>query len=134
MGKKTPKRKQSTDELDAKIELITAMNTTLGKLTNVEMRLRDVFDFDRAELVKAKHDELRDAIDTLRGQVADQWTRDTEDLHEGLRQANEKVQASIRNIQKKINVAENVIKVIGWVDKGLAAVQGLVRKRRPKGN
>lgn len=80
----------------------------------------------RADLVLAKHDELRDAIDTLRGRVADQWNRDTEKLRDGLRQANAKVQASIRNIQKKINVAQNLIKLIGQIDDALVAVKGLV--------
>ena len=80
----------------------------------------------RADLALAKHDELRDAIDTLRGRVADQWNRDTEKLRDGLRQANAKVQASIRNIQKKINVAQNLIKLIGQIDDALVAVKGLV--------
>ena len=127
MAKKRPTRKPSTNDVEAKVDLIAAMITSLSKLTNVEMRLRFAGDAARADLVQAKHDELREAIDTLRGRFADQWTRDTEDIREGLRQANAKVQASIRNIQKRINVAQNVVRVIGQIDDALAAVKGLVR-------
>jgi len=116
----------TTDDIEVKVDLIIAMTTSLGKLTNVEMRLRFDGDTAGADLVQVKHDELRDAIDTLRGRVADQWVLDTERVREGLRQANAKVQACIRNIQKRIDIAQNVTKVIGQIDDALAAVKGLV--------
>ena len=112
--------------IDAKIDLITRMITSLGKLTNVEARLRWNGDEADADEVKAKHDELRDQIDVLRGRVADQWAADAEVIEEKIRKANEKVQASIRNIQKKIQVAENVARVLDQVTQAINAIQGLV--------
>ena len=114
------------NEIEAKIDLITSMITSLGKLTNVEARLRFAGDAAQADQVKEKHDELREAIDTLRGKVADQWTADAAQIEEEIRKRNAKVQASIRNIQKKINIAENVVKILGQVDDAIAAVAGLV--------
>ena len=116
----------SSNDIEAKINLIIRMITSLGKLTNVEARLRFAGDDAAADEIAARHDELRDEIDRLRGQVADQWTLNAAQLEEGIRKANEKVQASIRKIQKKINVAENVVKVIGLVDDAITAVKGLV--------
>ena len=116
----------TTDDIDAKVDLIIAMITSLGKLTNMEMRLRFAGDASNADLVREKHDELRDEIDLLRGRVADRWAHDAERIRDRIRQENTKVQTSIRNIQKKINIAQNVTKVIGQIDDALAAVKGLV--------
>jgi len=113
-------------DIEAKIDLITSMVTSLGKLTNVEARLRFAGDAARADQVRQKHDELRDAIDTLRGKVADQWTQDAAQIEAEITKRNAKVQASVRNIQKKIDIAENVVKIIGQVDDAIQAVAGLV--------
>ena len=126
MATTKPTNDADTEDIDAKVDLIVAMVTSLGKLTNVEMRLRFSGDTDGADQIQEKHDELRDAIDRLRGRVADQWAHETEAIREGIRKANAKVQASIRNIQRRINIAQNVTKVIDQIDDALAAVKGLV--------
>jgi hypothetical protein len=113
------------DDIEAKINLITRMITSLGKLTNIEARLRWSGDIAAADEIKAKHDELREQIDILRGRVADQWTKDAAQVEEGIRKANTKVQASIRDIKKKIKIAENVVKVIGQVNDAVVAVREL---------
>jgi len=114
------------DEIEAKINLITRMITSLGKLSNIEARLRWKGDTTAADQIKAKHDALRDQIDILRGRVVDQWTKGIAQVEEGIREANTKVQASIRSIQKDINVAGNVVKVIGQVDDAIVAIKGLL--------
>lgn len=114
-------------EARAKIDLVATMIRSLSKLSDVEMQLRFAGDFARADEVQQKSDVLLDAIKVLRGRVAETWTRDTEDLRAGLAKANIKVQASVREIEKGINVAQNVVKVIGQIDSALAAVQGLVK-------
>lgn len=114
------------DEIEARINLITRMITSLGKLSNIEARLRWSGDTTSADQIKVKHDELRDQIDILRGRVADQWTKGTAQIEEGIRKANTRVQTSIRDIQRNIKVAENVVKVIGQVNDAIVAVKGLI--------
>ena len=111
---------------EAKIDLIARMISSLGELTNVEARLRLAGDTALANGIGEKHDELREVIDTLRAEVADEWTADAAEIGEEISKANAKVQASIRDIQKRINVAENVVKIIGQIDNAVAAIKGLV--------
>lgn len=111
---------------ETKISAVTLMITALGKLTNVEARLRFAGDTTQANQVQAKHDELRDAIDRLRAKIAQDWTGDLEPLEDGLRKINAKVQASIRDIQRNINVAGNVVKVLGQVEQVVKLANGLM--------
>jgi peptidoglycan hydrolase CwlO-like protein len=111
--------------IEEKLDLLNAMSRSLGKLTNVEARLRFRGDTAEADQIKEKHDELREAIDKLRGQIADKWTADAADIEAEIRKRNTKLQDSIRSIQNDIQTAENVVKILGLVDDALQAVSGL---------
>ncbi len=111
---------------ETKISAVTMMITSLGKLTNVEARLRFAGDTTQANQIHAKHEELRSGIDRLRAKIADDWTGDLEPLEDGLRKINSKVQDSIRDIKRNINVAGNVAKVLGQVEKVLKIANGLL--------
>ena len=114
------------EETEAKIKVINQMITSLGKLTNVQIRLQLAGDTAGAAQVDEKRKALADVIENLRVQVAEQWTMDAAQLQEGLRKVNAEVQASIRAIQQNIGVAKNVTKVIGTADRALAALKNLV--------
>ncbi len=114
------------DEIEAKIDVINAMIVALGKVTNVEIRMRLAGENEQADELASKSRQLRQAIDRLRGQVADEWTVDAVELHDALRRANSRVQDRIRQIKKQIDIADSAIKVIGQIDEALAFLKGVV--------
>lgn len=113
-------------DIDTKIRLIKQMIQSLGKLVDLEAKLRDNGDTAQADEVDAKYQKLRDAIDDLRGQVATEWTASAAAIEEELKKHNAKVQATIRRIEKNINTANNVVKILGQVDEAINAVAGLI--------
>jgi hypothetical protein len=115
-----------SNEIEAKIDVINSMITALGKLTNAEIRMTLAGNADLAQQLAAKQEELRQQIDVLQGQVADQWSINAAEINEALRKANAKVQEKILNIKKSINVAQNAIKIIGQVDDALAYLKKVV--------
>jgi phage shock protein A len=113
------------DTTEAKLAVLDAMNTSLGKITNVQIRLTLAGETDLANQVDTHRKALLEQIEKLQGQVADQWTVDAATLTEKLRVANDDLQTRIRNIKNQVNVANNAIQIIGQIDvalKFLAAV------------
>ena len=115
-----------SQEIEAKLDVLTAMNTTLGKLTNVQIRLKLAGEDDLAEQMNTKRKALLKEIETLQGRIAEQWTVKAETIAENLRVANGKVQARIRSIQKRVHVADNAIKIIGQIDDAIDFVKTVV--------
>ena len=115
-----------SDEIEAKIDVINAMITALGKLVNAEIRMTLAGEDELAKQLKEKREDLRKQIEVLQGQVADRWTVSAAELTEDLRKANTQVQSRILNIRKGINVANNAIKIIGQIDDALAFLKTVV--------
>lgn len=113
-------------EMEAKLDVLAGMNSALGKLTNVQIRLTLAGETALAQEIDAKRKALLEQIEILQGQVAEQWTVKAATLAEGLREANAKVQARIRNIQNKVDVANNAVQIIGQVDDALAFLKTVV--------
>ena len=113
-------------EIEAKLEVLNHMNSTLGKVTNVQVRLTLAGEADLAEQMDTKRKALLQQIETLQNQVADLWTVDAATLAEKLRDANGKVQDRIRNIKNKVNVADNAVRIIGQIDDALAFLKTVV--------
>lgn len=115
----------STD-IEARLELLDKMNATLGKVTNAQVRLTLAAEDELAAQMDAKRKALLAQINTLRGQVLDQWTVSADELTERLQGANRSVQRRIRNIRHRVDVADNAIKIIEQIDKALAFLKQLV--------
>lgn len=113
-------------EIEAKLDVLQGMNSALGKITNVQIRLTLAGEAALAQEMDAKRKALLAQIETLQGQIADQWTVQAATLAQGLREANAKVQDRIRNIQNKVNVANNAIQIIGQIDDALAFLKTVV--------
>lgn len=115
-----------SQEIEAKLDVLQGINSALGKITNVQIRLTLAGEDDLAKQMDAKRKALLEQIETLQGQIADQWTVEAATLAEGLREANGKVQVRIRNIQANVNVANNAIQIIGQIDDALAFLKNVV--------
>jgi hypothetical protein len=107
-------------DIEAKLDVLNKMNSSLGKITNVQIRLTLAGEDALAKQMNTQRKALLKQIETLQGQIADQWTVDAAVLAQKLSEANTKVQTRIRNIKNKVKVANNAIQIIGQIDDALA--------------
>jgi hypothetical protein len=114
------------DTVEDKLCVLDAMNISLGKITNVQVRLTLAGETVLANQLDAHRKALLAQIEELQGKVADQWTVDAATLTEKLREANNDLQDRIRNIKNKVNVANNAIQIIGEIDTALKFLQTVV--------
>src|SRR5262245_56198699 len=114
------------DTIEAKLDVLDAMNTSLGKITNVQIRLTLAGQTDLANQLDTHRKELLAQIEELQGKVADQWTVDAATLTEKLREENSALQDRIRNIKNNVNVANNAIQIIGQIDGALNFLKAVV--------
>lgn len=114
------------DSIEDKLAVLDAMNASLGKITNVQVRLTLAGETDLANQLDTHRKELLAQIEKLQGQVADQWTVNAADLTEKLREANNDLQTRIRNIKNKVNVANNAVQIIGQIDGALGFLRTVV--------
>ena len=82
---------------------------------------------EEAEQIKSKTRELTKHIETLSGQVMDDWIEDAESVSDKLRKANDRILENIREIKKSEKVAENIVKLIGHLDKVLEIAIALAK-------
>jgi len=115
-----------SEEIEARLIVLSGMNSSLGKITNVKVRLTLAGEDALAEQMETKRKALLEQIETLEGQIADQWTVKATVLTQKLSEANGKVQTRIRNIRNKVNVADNAIKIIAQIDDALAFLKMIV--------
>ena len=114
------------DTMEDKLAVLDAMNTSLGKITNVQIRLTLAGETDLASQIDTHRKALLAQIEELQGQVADQWTVDAATLTEKLREANGDLQTRIRNIKNNVNVANNAVQIIGLIDGALGFLKTVV--------
>lgn len=111
---------------DETLAAITELNSVHGKLTNAELRLKLARKNEEARQLGDKAEELRKQIDKLRGEAADKWVQQAQALAADVRKHNAQVEGYIQDIQKSIETAQNVVKLIGAVDDVIGKVKGVV--------
>jgi hypothetical protein len=95
-----------------------------GQLTEVSLRLQGKP--DEADKVWQDNTRLSAEIDILIGRMMDEWLGDAERTIKGLAKANTKLEAAVAEIKKQINVAQNVVKIIGLLDDAVAIAKKVV--------
>jgi Skp family chaperone for outer membrane proteins len=81
-----------------------------------EIRLRLQAKPDEAEKVRQENARVSAEVDTLIGQMMDEWRGNVERAVKGLEKINTKLEAAVAEIKKQINVARNVVKIVGLLD------------------
>lgn len=98
-----------------------------GQLAEVSLRLQGKP--DEADKIKPGNTRLSGEIDTLIGQMMDEWLGDADRTVKELTAANAKLEVAVAEIKKQINIAQNVVKALGLLDDAVAiakkAVAGL---------
>lgn len=99
-----------------KEDLIDGLQTTLGKGQKLEIRLRLTGEGASADEVAKRNRALSKKIDRLIRDAMNEWTGGAAAFEKEIKSSNRRLQAAIRDIKKKIKVAENVVKALGYID------------------
>lgn len=95
-----------------------------GQIAEINLRFQGKT--DEAEKVWQENRRLSAEIDILIGQMMDEWLGNAERAIKGLAEANTKLEATVAEIKKQINVAENVVKIIELLDDAVAIAKKVV--------
>lgn len=98
-----------------------------GQITEINLRFQGKT--DEAEKVWQENRRLSGEIDILIGQMMDEWLGDAERAIRDLARINTKVEAAVAKIKKQIDVAQNVVKIIGLLDDAVAIAKKVVAGR-----
>jgi hypothetical protein len=98
-----------------------------GQITEINLRFQGKT--DEAEKVWQENRRLSAEIDILIGQMMDEWLGDAERAIRDLARINTKVEAAVAKIKKQIDVAQNVVKIIGLLDDAVAIAKKVVAGR-----
>jgi hypothetical protein len=101
---------------EKKREIIQRLLITKQKAYMTEMLLRFRGMSDEADNVAERAARLSNVIDSMLGKVMEAWTGQVKQIVDSIRGKNTSIQTSIREIQKGVNIAQNTVKVIGYVD------------------
>jgi hypothetical protein len=95
-----------------------------GQIAEINLRLQGKP--DEAEKVWQENSRLSAEIDILIGQMIDEWLGNAERTIKKLTAANAKLETAVAEIKKEINVAQNVVKIIGLLDDAVAIAKKVV--------
>jgi hypothetical protein len=101
----------------AKLEIIDRLIFIRGKYLRLAFAL-ELGGEDAAKIRQADK-RLAKRIEDVRRQLHDDWSGSAPRLTVELRKISSRVQASIRSIEKRANVPEQIIKAVGYVDRVL---------------
>jgi hypothetical protein len=110
-------------EKEKVLESLTAAHRQ-GQLAEVSLRLQGKP--DEADKIKPGNKRLSGEIDVLIGQMMDEWLGDAERTMKDLTAANAKLEAAVAEIKKQIDIAQNVVKVLGLLDEAVAIAKKAV--------
>ena len=99
-----------------KQQIIQKLSQVKQGLIKLETRLRLRNNKDEANRVATKSKALQKEIDKLLKHVIDEWLGAAREVLGDIKKANDSLQTAIGDIQRKVEVARNVVKVIGLVD------------------
>jgi hypothetical protein len=95
-----------------------------GQIAEINLRLQGKP--DEADKVWQENTRLAPEIDILIGQMMDEWLGNAERAIKGLAKINTKLEAAVAEIKKQMNVAQNVVKIIGLLDDAVAIAKKVV--------
>lgn len=73
-----------------------------------------------------RKDRLKVEIDGLLRDLYHHWIGDANALKKELKESNKGVDAAVKDIERKIKTAENIVKALGYIDKAIEIAAGLV--------
>ena len=100
----------------AKGRALRSLARTKEKAQRLEFTLRLQGQEDQAGEVDSQTHELAKQIDQLIKEAMTEWLGNAAKIEAELRANNDKLQRSIRNIQRNVQTANNIAKAISYID------------------
>lgn len=89
-----------------------------GQLAELSLRFQNKA--DDANRIREGTTRLSAEIDILLGRMMEEWAGRADTAIKGLTAANSKLETTVVDIKKQIKIAQNVVKVIGFLDDAVA--------------
>jgi hypothetical protein len=105
---------------NTKEKFLAALIDTRSAGQTGEIRLRFQEKTAEAEQVKVACDRLTDEIDTLTGQLMNEWLGNANKAIADLDKKSAVIDDAAADIKKKLKIAQNVVKLIGAIDDAVA--------------
>lgn len=109
-----------------KQEIIQQLLAAKTKAYQAEIKLLLKRKPEEANEVKNHGKELSRKIDRLIAQAMSDWGVEAELIIADVKSTNRKIQRSISDINKDVNVARNVVKIVGFIDDVVEIVSAIV--------
>ncbi len=106
-----------TIEFEDKIKLIRNFQSALSRIHEAALRIRMAGKQDKYEEIIEQSYKLSDLIDDLIGEAMREWSEESEDITNKLKNAIDSIKESIETIKKEIEIANNLVKFLGELDK-----------------
>ena len=109
-----------------KLQIIQKLTRFMQALVALQMKLRMQNKGNEADEVAKKAKALQKEIDKLVGSAIDEWLGEASKQVSAINQATSRLQAAVEDIQKKVEVARNVVKAVGLVDDMVDLAKGFL--------
>ncbi|MDD2468072.1 MAG: hypothetical protein PHI97_29185 [Desulfobulbus sp.] len=115
-------------ELNENQKIIISMTDQLADLTKIKIRLIFLSEAEKANEILAKYNTLSDKIDELIANEMHEWNIEKEATLIALNKTNNKIDDAIDKIEKKVKIAENVVKALKQADKVIEIATDIISK------
>ena len=113
-------------QMNEKQVLIQSLLAAKTKSYTAEFELLLMGKADEANQVMQAGKPLSKKIDSLIAQTMQDWIGDANKLNKKVQLSNAKIQRSISEIRRDVNTANNVVKLVGYIDDVVGIVGSLV--------
>ena len=82
------------------------------------LRLQFALELDKQDssAIEKANRQLAKRIDDMRRHLHDDWVGSAKELTTDLQKINTRLQTSIREIERHVSIADNIVKAVGYVD------------------
>ena len=99
-------------------EKLRALNTLIAT-QNKGLRLESMLMLQNRDPTKVQkaNSRLAKKIEQLRRKLHDEWVESADDVQREVTIANGQIEEAIKAIEKRIKIAENIVKAVGYIDR-----------------
>jgi flagellar biosynthesis regulator FlbT len=104
---------------DEKLSALNKLIATQNKGLRLESMLM-LQNIDPTKVQKA-NSRLAKKIEELRKKLHDEWVESADDIQTEVTIANGQIEKAIKAIEKRVKIAENIVKAVGYIDRVVEA-------------
>jgi len=111
---------------DEKLMALNKLVATQSKGLKLEFAL--MLQNEDLTTVQKANRRLAKKIDELRGKLHEEWIESTDNIRREIIIANGQIEKSIKAIEKRVKIAENVVKAVGYIDRVVETASRLLSR------